>query len=40
MIRFQLNNAVDVKTLEEKYSEDVKRINRMINEKTGAGNDY
>ena len=40
MIRFQLNNAVDVKTLEENYSEDVKRINRMINEKTGAGNDY
>jgi len=39
MINLELNNVITNKIIES-YKEDVKRINKMINEKTGAGNDF
>ena len=39
MIKLDLTHIIDVNEL-NKYSEDVKRINKMINEKTGPGNDF
>ena len=39
MMRLDYAKCVDEKIFEN-YQEDVKRINKMINEKTGAGNDY
>ena len=39
MIKLDLSNSVDVKIFDA-YKDDVVRINKMINEKTGLGNDY
>jgi hypothetical protein len=37
MIKLKLNHAINEEIIHS-YDEDVKRINKMINEKTGAGN--
>ena len=39
MIRLDLSNIVNVNKI-NKYEGKVKKINQMINDKTGAGNDY
>ena len=39
MIKLQLNNEINEKVISS-YQKDVERINQMINEKTGPGNDY
>ena len=39
MIKLKLNHAINEEIIHS-YDEDVKRINKMINEKTGAGNDF
>ena len=39
MIRLKLNNLISEEIINS-YQKDVERINQMINEKTGAGNDY
>ena len=39
MIRLDLSNSLELKELES-YKEKVKKINKMIEEKTGEGNDY
>ena len=38
-MRLQLNNQINEEIIKS-YQEDVNRINKMINEKTGPGNDY
>lgn len=39
MIKLDLTNIVDINEL-KKYQSDVERINKMINEKSGPGNDF
>ena len=39
MIKLQLNNQMNDKVIES-YQKDVERINKMIDEKTGPGNDF
>ncbi len=39
MIKLQLNNQMNDKVIES-YQKDVTRINKMIDEKTGPGNDF
>ena len=39
MIKLQLNNQINDKVIES-YQKDVTRINKMIDEKTGPGNDF
>ncbi len=39
MIKLELNNQINEKVISS-YQEDVNRINKMIDEKTGAGNDF
>ena len=39
MIKLDLSNSLDTKVFEN-YRDDVTRINKMIDEKTGLGNDY
>ena len=39
MIKLDYSKCVDAKIFDS-YKEDVKRVNKMINEKTGPGNDY
>ena len=39
MIKLQLNNQMSEKVIES-YQKDVERINKMIDEKTGPGNDF
>ncbi len=39
MIKLDYSKCVDVKIFDS-YKEDVKRVNKMINEKSGPGNDY
>ncbi len=39
MLKVDLTNSIDVKLLDS-YKDDVKRINKMIEDKSGLGNDY
>ncbi len=39
MLKVDLTNSIDVKLLDS-YKDDVKRINKMIDDKSGLGNDY